>query len=43
LKLLKDFRFMFNEVDPSKFVKLINKAHIIFEPTNGFGRRTPYI
>jgi hypothetical protein len=30
LKLVKNFRFIFQQIDPSKFTIVINKAHIIF-------------
>jgi hypothetical protein len=43
LKVLKNFGFVFDKVNPSKFAKIVNKTHIILEPANGFGRRASYI
>jgi hypothetical protein len=43
LKVLENFIFVFDKVNPSKFAKIVNKTHIILEPANGFGRRASYI
>jgi hypothetical protein len=34
LELCKDFRFKLNQIDLSKFAKIINKTHIVFFSTN---------
>jgi hypothetical protein len=41
LKILKDFRFVFEQIDPSKLAIDINKTDIIFITAYGLTSRTP--
>lgn len=43
MKLLKNFRFILDMINPCKFAIIINKTHIIFLSTNRFRCRTTYI
>jgi hypothetical protein len=40
---LKDFRFVFEQVNPSELAKVINEAYIIFIPFYGITNRPSYI
>jgi hypothetical protein len=42
-EVLKNFRFVSKKVNPSKFAKIINKAHIVIVSSNRGWSRTPYI
>jgi hypothetical protein len=42
-KFLKNLRFKLNEINPLKFVVVINKTHIIFIATDRFRSSTPNI
>jgi hypothetical protein len=42
-EVLKNFRFVSKKVNPSKFAKIINKAHIVIVSSNRSWSRTPYI
>jgi hypothetical protein len=43
MKFLKDFRFVANKIDPSKFTKIISKADIIIVSSYRSRYRTPHI
>lgn len=43
LKLSKNLRFMFKEIDPSELAKVIDETNIINFITNRIDSRTPYI
>jgi hypothetical protein len=43
MEALKNFRFVSKKVNPSKFAKIINKAHIVIVSSNRGWSRTPYI
>jgi phosphoenolpyruvate-protein kinase (PTS system EI component) len=43
METLKHFRFMPQEINPSKLAIIINEAHIKGFATNKGGRRAPYI
>jgi hypothetical protein len=43
LKSLEDLRLVFNEINSSKFAKIINKTDIRFKTANRFGCKTPNI
>jgi hypothetical protein len=42
-KVLKNFRFVTQEINPSKFTVIIDKTHIILVSSNRSWCRTPYI
>jgi hypothetical protein len=42
-EFLKDFRFVFEQINPSKLAKIINETNIIFIPSYGITGKTPYI
>jgi len=43
MEALKNFRFVSQQIDPSKFAEIINKAHIISISSNRWESRSPYI
>jgi hypothetical protein len=43
MKFFKDFRFMFQEINPSEFTVIIYETHIVSVSSNRFRRRPPNI
>jgi hypothetical protein len=43
MKFLKDFRFVFQQVNPRKFTEIIDETNIIIVSSNRGGSWSPYI
>ena len=43
MKFLKNFRLVFDQIDPREFIEVIDKTHIIFLSAYCFNSRSPNI